>query len=168
MSLAKDLLRQARHLATKEKGPPEQASLRRAMSTAYYAVFHLLSVEASTLVCPTQPIGIGKHVQRALTHSDMKNACRGISQPTLGRPYVLLISEGVLPELVEIAQSFVVLQDERHSADYDTNRSFGRGDALAHVALAEQVFSKWATVRGTPQANVFLMMLFFWKPLAAR
>ncbi|WP_367345217.1 hypothetical protein [Stenotrophomonas bentonitica] len=98
----------------------------------------------------------------------MKNACRGISQPTLGKPYSPLIAGDVLPDLADLARHFVALQEERHSADYDTNRKLGRADALAQVGAAEAAFKNWAGVRGTPQANVFLMMLFFWKPLAGR
>ena len=37
-----DLLAQARHLATRERRRPKQASLRRAVSAAYYALFHYL------------------------------------------------------------------------------------------------------------------------------
>jgi len=47
MSLPHDLLAQARLLATKEPRRPKDASLRRAVSTAYYALFHLLTDEAS-------------------------------------------------------------------------------------------------------------------------
>jgi len=47
MSLAKDLLDQANRLARSEKSKPKQASLRRAVSTAYYALFHLLIAEAT-------------------------------------------------------------------------------------------------------------------------
>lgn len=168
MALPQDLLRQARHLATKEKRRPQQASLRRAISTAYYALFHLLSSEAASLVSPAQPAGIGRHIQRALTHGDMKNAAKGISQPNLGRPYSALISTAVLPELADVARHFVTLQEERHAADYDINRIFDRLHALAQVSLAEAAFKKWASVRGKPQANVFLMMLFFGKALSAR
>jgi hypothetical protein len=42
VGLAHDLLQQANHLATYEGANPSQASLRRAVSTAYYALFHLL------------------------------------------------------------------------------------------------------------------------------
>ncbi len=42
MSLHDDLLIQATHLATLETTRPKQASLRRAVSTAYYALFHFL------------------------------------------------------------------------------------------------------------------------------
>jgi hypothetical protein len=46
MAFAADLLEQAYHLANLESGEPKQASLRRAVSTAYYALFHLLIDEA--------------------------------------------------------------------------------------------------------------------------
>ena len=46
MTLARDLLEQATYLSQREKTRPKQASLRRAVSAAYYAVFHLLNSEA--------------------------------------------------------------------------------------------------------------------------
>jgi len=39
MAFAEDLLEQAEFLANRESVQPKQASLRRAVSTAYYAVF---------------------------------------------------------------------------------------------------------------------------------
>lgn len=45
-ALHAQLLHQARHLAIKEPSRPQQASLRRAVSTAYYALFHFLIDEA--------------------------------------------------------------------------------------------------------------------------
>jgi len=46
MAFADDLLEQAYHLANLETGDPKQSSLRRSVSTAYYALFHLLIDEA--------------------------------------------------------------------------------------------------------------------------
>lgn len=42
MSFALDLPDVARSLARLDEEPPRQATLRRAVSTAYYALFHLL------------------------------------------------------------------------------------------------------------------------------
>jgi len=42
-SLSADLLAQAGDLLTKEKKKPKQANVRRAISTAYYALFHFVS-----------------------------------------------------------------------------------------------------------------------------
>jgi uncharacterized protein (UPF0332 family) len=44
MAFPDDLLEQANHLANREPELPRQASLRRAVSAAYYALFHLLIV----------------------------------------------------------------------------------------------------------------------------
>jgi uncharacterized protein (UPF0332 family) len=46
MAYHDDLLRQALQLIHQEPRNPKQASLRRAVSTAYYALFHLLISEA--------------------------------------------------------------------------------------------------------------------------
>jgi hypothetical protein len=46
MAFADDLPEQAYHLGRRERKNPIQASLRRAVSTAYYALFHLLIDEA--------------------------------------------------------------------------------------------------------------------------
>ena len=46
MPFAEDLVEQAYHLANREPTNPKQASLRRAVSTAYYAPFHLLIDDA--------------------------------------------------------------------------------------------------------------------------
>lgn len=48
MGLPEDLLEQAGHLARRERKRPRQASLRRAVSAAYYALFHLLTSEPPT------------------------------------------------------------------------------------------------------------------------
>ncbi len=47
MAYADDLLGLARHLANLEPANPRQACLRRAVSTAYCALFHLLIAEAT-------------------------------------------------------------------------------------------------------------------------
>jgi hypothetical protein len=49
MALPEDLLEQAQHLVSGERTRPRQASLRRALSTAYYSLFHLLISEATQL-----------------------------------------------------------------------------------------------------------------------
>jgi hypothetical protein len=50
MSLPADLLAQARRLISQDPRRPRQASLRRAISTAYYALVHLLISEASAML----------------------------------------------------------------------------------------------------------------------
>lgn len=71
MALEQDLLETARKLANANQRRPKQADLRRAVSTAYYAVFHALAHE-----CADRFIGTGDQrseaawtqVYRALEH----------------------------------------------------------------------------------------------------
>jgi hypothetical protein len=56
MAFADELLEQAYHLARKDPDPPKEASLRRAVSTGYYALFHLLIGESVVKLLT----GIGK------------------------------------------------------------------------------------------------------------
>jgi uncharacterized protein (UPF0332 family) len=63
MSLAIDLLNQAKELSLLDSKKPKQANLRRSVSTAYYALFHLLIDEALMVLSPTVPVGLA-HVMR--------------------------------------------------------------------------------------------------------
>ena len=72
MALAEDLLEQAFLLLNKESKNPKQASLRRAVSTAYYALFHLLIQEASANWIRKDT---RDHLARAFEHRTMKQAC---------------------------------------------------------------------------------------------
>src|SRR5690348_10656250 len=72
MPYSADLLEQAKHLAKREKNKPRQASLRRAASTAYYALFHFLIYEATlNWRRPEQR----KSLSRFFEHGKMKAAC---------------------------------------------------------------------------------------------
>ena len=82
MSLPDDLLKQAKKLATMEKKRPQQASLRRAVSTAYYALFHLLCEDGAKRISPNTPVRLSHAIRRSITHGDMKSAAKGINQPT--------------------------------------------------------------------------------------
>ena len=76
MGLPEDLLEQAGHLARRERKRPRQASLRRAVSAAYYALFHLLTSEAANLIGPAAPPGLRQQVRRAFAHREMKHVCK--------------------------------------------------------------------------------------------
>jgi len=164
MSLPKDLLEQARLLAQPGtgRGRPRQASLRRAVSTAYYAVFHLLSADATAQASPVGPAGLRKRVQRSLQHTTMKTAANAI-QSSPPHPRILALISGPIPSpLLSVARGFVRLQDERQNADYDLGDHFDRNRVQGLIREAERVFRDWDSVRNTDEARVFLAALMFW------
>lgn len=163
MALPQDLLEQAQFLVHREQRKPKQATLRRAVSTAYYAAFHLLVSAAAHQASPALPAGLRQKVQRSLEHGTMKEAAKRFESRNLPDPIKHLLSSSLSGDLVAVARNFVRLQQERHDADYDLAARFDRPRAQDAVRLAVQLFSHWNAVRDSEDASVFLASLIFWR-----
>lgn len=171
MTLHHDLLEQASHLATREPRKPKQASLRRGVSAAYYALFHLLAAEGAGLLSPKSPAGIRRVVGRAFDHGQMRQVCSGFMKWSGGQTgnknipeaTQTLLTKPLDPRLVTVLNAFVDLQEARHQADYDLAKAWLRTEVLDHVQSARDAFSDWAQVRKTDGATVFLTALLLQK-----
>lgn len=60
-----ELLKIAAELAEREKGRPNYVSLRRSVSTAYYALFHAVAD-----LCAKQLVGHYRHCRHSTTFTD--------------------------------------------------------------------------------------------------
>ena len=165
MSLHADLLAQAKSLALLEKGKPKQASLRRAVSCAYYSLFHLLVGEGAALLGSKLSKDARAKLQRSFMHADMKTVCMSYTQPQarFNAQIAPLLGFPLQPELVALAGLFVLLQEERHSADYDVAAVFNRADVLTLVEDLTIARGGWSTVRTSDNAKVFLADLLLRK-----
>jgi uncharacterized protein (UPF0332 family) len=166
MSLAEELLAQSRFLASLDPHRPLQANLRRAVSSAYYAVFHLFSSEVSAQIVSSGPTGLRERTQRALSHNSMYKAAESFSQSGIrprNLPSDINLADPVSADLVSIAKGFKLLQDERHTADYDVGQSFERLKVLALVETAEEIYTRWNNEKNSANARVFLASLMFWQ-----
>lgn len=157
MSLYHDLIEQAEHLANRELKKPRQASLRRAVSTAYYALFHMLIDEAVLKLIPNVPNLLRVQAQRAFTHAEMRSACEQLMKSS--NAFARLLVRPVEPELQTVAEAFVELQFHRHAADYDSTQVFDRTRVLAIIGQARDAANAWYRIRNAPNANVFLAAL---------
>ena len=84
MTLPRELLAQATLLATKEPSRPKQASLRRAVSASYYALFHLLVDEASRrLVGGANRASLRTSLGRAFNHGAMRTVAKQFAARTV-------------------------------------------------------------------------------------
>jgi hypothetical protein len=141
------LLEQARHLATKEPKKPRQASLRRAVSTAYYALFHLMVRDASKALS-MDPL-IRPVLHRAFGHEEMKKACAtfasGGDLPRLLQDIYPSLS--VPRKIADVARAFIDLQKARHDADYAAHGDWTRRMALLEIDRAAQAFKNWEGIR---------------------
>jgi len=163
MALANDLLHQAHHLAVWDRAKPRQASLRRSISAAYYALFHLLSASSVRLTIPSALPGLQPRVARAISHTEIGEACRAVLRPNPGSILLQLSPHGFPAEIKTVARAFVDLQELRHLADYDTDTIFNRPDTLLLVQQTEEAFAAWNRVTRFPEAQIFLCAILFAK-----
>ena len=151
MAFADDLLRQAYQLANKESKKPTQASLRRAVSSGYYALFHLLVEDA---VKKWELQHQRPALARTFEHRTMKSVCDEVIKS--------IYKAGSPPtdeKLKIVAKTFVYLQHNRHSADYDIGLEWRRADVLTLLDLVKKAFSDWRDIRDQRPAQDFLLQL---------
>lgn len=161
MALHDDLLAQAERLARIDRRRPKQANLRRAVSSAYYALFHFLVDQSSRfLVSGPQREGLRHQLARGFDHGHMKKAAQAFAAPNAGQnPWRAVLGAAPSAALVEVALAFSALQEARHEADYDLARLFTRGEVEAFVARARDAFAHWGDVAGTAEGEAFLVAL---------
>lgn len=165
MGLAADLLAQARHLARKEPRRPKQASLRRAVATAYYALFHLLVEEAAQRLVGgkgAEREALRAYLKRAFAHGPMRQAARSFRGPGPPDSLAEAVPEGTVePALQQVARTFERLQIARHAADYDSSARYTRYEIVDYVNAVASAFEAWDRLRREhrQQADAFLVAL---------
>ena len=154
MAYHHDLLQQARRLAHQESKRPKQASLRRAVSTAYYALFHYLVAEA---VANWRQVELRAAFSRGFEHNMMKAASNRVQDrnqfPFTGE------SPEVVATLKAVAKTFVHLQDKRHIADYDNATIWTRTQAVDLLNAADRAIHGWASIRHEQIAQSYLLSM---------
>jgi hypothetical protein len=155
MGIAEELLAVADRLAAPAPNEPEQASFRRSISTAYYALFHLLVQEA--VQCWSGSVTARFGLERKFEHKVMKDVSNSIHRSSwrgwsIPPPAVPL-------ELQIVAKTFVTLQEARQQADYDNAKVWVSIEARNQVANARLAFEKWASIRTHPAASEYLLSL---------
>jgi len=123
------LLALARELADADSDAVQPFRLRRATSTAYYALFHAISAEAADRLAGAGAPEWGR-VHRALEHRQCRDECARIAK------------EGAMGSGIrECAGHFTTLYDARQRADYDPVWQVTPALASAQVAGATAAIS---------------------------
>ena len=124
MIIPAHLLEQAQRLI-EVSGRPRQVNLRRAVSAAYYALFHFTMTAAADMVAGTTARSAApdlyKRVYRASDHADLR------SRLADGR------FQGISRNIAQFANAVINLQQARHKADYDPFDRISKTDAIAHI-----------------------------------
>ena len=141
---AAHLVAAARALLDAGRYRTDDAHRRRAVSTAYYAMFHCLArVCADRLAtsrgAPLRP-RTRQNVYRALLHNRARQRCR---DERLLAAYPAVIRE--------FAHGFAQLQTERQSADYDPTVVIGNSEAEKNVEYAARLIRAF---ENAPEADL--------------
>ena len=108
MPLPHDLLTLARELVDRNPAAPVDADLRRGVSTAYYALFHLLVLEATNRL--VQVATLRPRVARAFDHKTMMTVCQDYVRLRPNAAGQLTAANQLLPrQLQDLASEFVLL-----------------------------------------------------------
>ncbi len=142
-------------------GAPRQIALRRAASTAYYAVFHSLARHiAETFVAAA----IWKSrvlFYRAIDHGKAKARCKKLGQSPLPqdeRDFFGISAFSI--ELRTFANNFVALQDLRHRCDYDPEFKILKAEAQQSVSDARDAIAG-IDAATADERNQFLAYILF-------
>ena len=149
MAYADDLYKDAQYLAKRGGKRQRQSSLRRAVSTAYYAAFHLLVADfVANWRVPDQRARLG----RMFEHRRMSGAAFEFGDKHNPTPIEI--------DLKDLIAKFAQLQKDRNEADYNVAKIWSHTEVARTLDLADKVFTVWRRIRNDKLAQYHLMTMF--------
>jgi uncharacterized protein (UPF0332 family) len=144
-------------------GPPRQVDIRRAISAAYYGIFH-----ATLTAAADQFIGVTRRnsslyslVYRSVDHRWFRELCAEAKKPQLPDKYQQYVPPSRFGgNLQAFATAAIELQEKRHSADYDPSVRLKSSDALLAVSAARGALARLNTADADAR-EAFLGLLLF-------
>jgi hypothetical protein len=92
----------------------------------------------------------------------MKSACSAMLSPGSAK-LSHLFPEAISADLKTVANTFISLQELRHSADYNLGETFIREDVLVHIERVESAFKSWKRETNSANAKAFLLLLLIYR-----
>jgi len=157
------LIAVARLLAS-SPGTPEmvEAQLRRAISTAYYAVFHALMQRAAMrFMGPEHETTAGYRLMyRSFEHGRVLQICRELSARTLSVAMRRDLGRQAISDIMqEFARTLPDLQSQRHDADYDPAMVIDHAIVIELINTAEAAIAAFDGADPGEQADILALMM---------
>lgn len=133
------------------------------MSTAYYAVFHLILTAAADEFVNKGSRGDGRHalVYRSIDHGAVRRMCDEASRRIPSAKYQKFVpADGFESPIRRFSASFLRLQSQRHDADYDPSQLFTTVDALFAIDLAQNALHDFSTFSDEGKKLFLTLMVF--------
>lgn len=159
MAYADELLQFAQEIASLHPNEAHQPSLRRAISTAYYALFHLLISEAIANCTDDQ---FRATLARVFDHGPMKQVSdkkvseiNGLFDPRPPEEPERTIKF----HLHNVAETFSQAQHNRNEADYNLTREWQPTQVSLLIEGVADAFKSWNIIRAEPAARDYLIAM---------
>ncbi len=142
-------------------GAPRQVDLRRAISAAYYGVFHFcLTAAADEFIGVTQR-ATSRYalVYRSIDHKNLRELCleaKKATPPAKFAPY--FPTGGFGPNIQTFSTAAIELQEKRHLADYNPQPRFRTSDAKLAISTARSALHGFKQA-SDEQCKAFLTLL---------
>lgn len=133
-------------------GRPRQIRLRRALSTAYYAMFHTLCRSNAETLIGSAPVTQGTEslvwAYRSLNHGSAKRNLAGY------RP-----NSQIHRDIASFSRVFSNLQEHRHDADYDPRKVYTRREVDTLINQAEAAIETFEAVSAQDRRDLAAYLL---------
>jgi uncharacterized protein (UPF0332 family) len=138
---------------------PRQTDLRRAISAAYYGLFHFaLAAAADMFVGRDSDDYVAAY--RSVSHDWLRSLCDQLQRKRLAKVPPHVPGAAFFGDIVKFATSVAELQDLRHRADYDPSFSITADEVKIRIAEARRALELFR--RGEEkQSAAFLALLLF-------
>lgn len=157
------LLEQADRLVALGHRAPRQADLRRAISAAYYALFHAVLTDAADDFVGRTHRHTARYslLYRSIDHRSLRELCKDITKPSLPDKYSKYLPAGGFgADLNALATALVDLHEKRQLADYDPLFRAALADVALDIAKARAALVRFRHA-SRPQRRAFLALLVF-------
>jgi hypothetical protein len=159
MAFADDLLALAQDIANLPSETRRQANLRRSVSTAYYALFHLLISEATlNWARPELRPTLGRLFDHGPMCSASEKKGAELNAYFSGNPPESL-ERTVAQHLLTVSTTFVQAQQRRVDADYNMGREVTETEALTQIESVTESFKSWNIIRDEATAQAYLLSM---------
>jgi hypothetical protein len=158
------LLEQANRLiAPPPAGPPRQVDLRRAISAAYYAVFHATLTAAADHYVGAANRATSQYTlaYRSVDHRELRELCSKVSAPNLSGRLTQYVPDGGFDvDIRAYAQALLELQEKRFDADYNPSIRVRSSDARLAIGTARDALRRLQATHSSSR-EAFLGLLLF-------
>ena len=149
--------------AASPAGAPRQVDLRRAISAAYYGLFHsaLAAVADEFIGITNRSSDRYALAYRGIEHRTLRQLCEEIRKQAPRAKYFQYVPTGGFgPGIADFASAVVELQEKRHDADYNPALRVSRDDARVAVGTARAALDGFLRADDA-ERKMFLTLLAF-------